>query len=500
MLSCNLAGTVGAATVVVLLAACGKPPPIDSVPTAPPACEILPPPLIMPDTITVAIFERVAPELAPWGHNAGEEQLFHHLYETLVTVDCVGRVAGGLAGSWRSEDDGRRWDFELSDDARFWDGGRVSARDVVESWADALMIDTGVDSVGVDGDRVVRVYFEEPQRDLPLIISAPAFSVAKRAASAVWPLGSGPYEVGFPDEVAPEGGPLGEPFSGAGRAIELRPAFGGERPVIRFIEASAKDARDLLEGPVDLLMTADPTVIEYASGNPRLVTVPLPWEKTYVLLSTARVLELSSDRSPAALPPEFLAVLSRDAVRGAARGSHAPFWWDDVYACRALADSGRARGGPRNTGVSSDPRRILYDADDPTARDLAERIVALAATDPAVSSEAAAIASAVPGLVGRLPVVVAQGVAQRELDRSLRAGDDLAYIVSLPYRPPLPCADLGRLFDRVPWIAGLGSRVSSALVPLVDTRATAIARRDKFGMICDWHGNVLILGETGKGD
>jgi hypothetical protein len=486
--------TAGAAGLIVLVAACGKPPhvgPADSVPAAPPACEILPAPPIASDTVTVVLFEPVAPEFAPWGHNAAEVRVFRHLYETLISADCDGRVDRCLAGSWRKEDGGFRWEFELRGGARFWDGAPVLAVDVLQSWADALMLDTGIDSVKARGDRAVAVYLREPHRDVPLILSAPAFSVARRTEGAAWPLGSGPYEIGSPETVVEQS---------AGGALTLVPVSGGEKPVIRFVEASARDARDLLEGPVDLMITEDPTVIEYASANPVFVAAPLPWEKTYVILSPGRVREVLDGRVPGTLPQDFLAVLARDAVRCAARGYQAPSWWGDLEGCKAVSGGDDARGGSANHGSSSNPRRILYDADDPTARDLAARIVALGAADPARSPDAEAIASAVPGIVGASPGVVAQGVDERELDRSLRSGDEAAYIVSIPLRPAIPCDEIGRLLDRVPWIAGLGPSFSRAIVPLVDTRPTAIARRDKFGMISDWYGSVIIAGQAEKGD
>jgi hypothetical protein len=230
------------------------------------------------------------------------------------------------------------------------------------------------------------------------------------------------------------------------------------------------------------------------------VAAPLPWEKTYVILSPGRVREVLDGRVPGTLPQDFLAVLARDAVRCAARGCQAPSWWGDLEGCKAVSGGDDARGGSANHGSSSNPRRILYDADDPTARDLAARIVALGAADPARSPDAEAIASAVPGIVGASPGVVAQGVDERELDRSLRSGDEAAYIVSIPLRPAIPCDEIGRLLDRVPWIAGLGPSFSRAIVPLVDTRPTAIARRDKFGMISDWYGSVIIAGQAEKGD
>ena len=87
----------------------------------------------------------------------------------------------------------------------------------------------------------------------------------------------------------------------------------------------------------------------------------------------------------------------------------------------------------------NEARRILYDSSDPVARSLAERIVALAAAKPGSSSEAEAIALALPGLVGDRNTPVAEGVTKGRFNVSFRAGYDFAYVISLPQRTPIPC-------------------------------------------------------------
>src|SRR5439155_19885395 len=50
---------------------------------------------------TIALGDRVDPANAPHPTNDSERLLFRQLYETLVRVDCEGRVRPGLAASWR---------------------------------------------------------------------------------------------------------------------------------------------------------------------------------------------------------------------------------------------------------------------------------------------------------------------------------------------------------------------------------------------------------------
>ncbi|NIO29768.1 MAG: hypothetical protein GTO29_14580 [Candidatus Latescibacteria bacterium] len=470
----------------------------------PPGCEILLGPAEAADSITVALLDAVEPEHAPRARNASEQLLFHHLYETLIIVNCLDKVQPGLAESWRREERGRCWTFELREDARFWDGTPVTAHDVARSWeraADESMtlnagIDSysaaGIDSLAVGGDRVLNVYFKHMHRKVPRALSASAFAVAKPSWASRWPLGSGPYRI-----VTSE-----RRFAGiAKRTITVHPAYGAERPVVRFLETSMYDARDLLEGGIDVMITTDPAVIEYATSRPQFTTVPLPWDRAYVLLSTSRVEKLRWGGKLGTISPDLSERLARDAVRGDARGYRPPSWWDDLHnecyeLSAAVSDFPPVPEGPYSL---SDLRRILYDSNDPIARDLAERIVALAATDPTVSPEARAIAFAVPGLGSDAPGVIAEGVTEGELLSSLLNGSDFAYIISIPRRPPDPCAEARKLISSAQWLANLGDDFSKALIPLVDTRLHVIAASGKIGLIADWYGNILLVNVMPQG-
>jgi hypothetical protein len=144
----------------------------------------------------------------------------------------------------------------------------------------------------------------------------------------------------------------------------------------------------------------------------------------------------------------------------------------------------------------SGSRRILYQRDDPIARDLAERIVALASADPEASAEAAAIDSAVPGLLGAGQRLIAEGVSESVLLSSIGYGDDVAYVVSVPRRPADPCYEAGTLLRRAPWLSIPDVDLSETLVPLVDTRRHAIVKGGVVGLAVDWFGGILILNES----
>jgi hypothetical protein len=465
------------------LAACGKRSAMRPEPLIWPECELLSGSAESADTVTFALLDAVEPEHAPWARNASERLLFGQLYETLIYVDCRESVQPGLAGSWKSAQRGRRWMFELREDARFWDGTLLTAEDVKRSWQEQIINHTVIDSVAADGDRVLHVFFKQRQTEVPRLLSAPAFAIVKQTEASRWPMGSGTYQIDASTGRSP---------GISGRSITVRPAFDNKGPVITFRETSAYDTRDLLDNVIDVMLTTDPAVLEYAAGRSQLATVALPWNRTYLLLSTSRVEAIRRGTLPRDISSDLSAGLARDAVRSDARGSRSPFWWTNLSHCGTLsATIPGLPPFPRGDDASTGQYRVLYDLDDPTARDLAQRIVALAATDPTASPEAASIISAVPGLSSGPARLVAEGATTGELNSSLRRGSAFAYIISVPRRPSDPCDEARQLVDRAPWFAEI--EISRAVIPLVDTRANAIVRRDQVELIADWYGDIFVV-------
>src|SRR5262245_1111381 len=80
---------------------------------------------------TVALTDRIDPANAPRPSNESERLLFRQLYETLVRIDCEGRVTPALAASWRLSVDGRTWVVTLRPDAHFSDGVQVTSSNVL---------------------------------------------------------------------------------------------------------------------------------------------------------------------------------------------------------------------------------------------------------------------------------------------------------------------------------------------------------------------------------
>jgi hypothetical protein len=256
--------------------------------------------------------------------------------------------------------------------------------------------------------------------------------------------------------------------------------------MLRFVEHTDADARDLV-GMADVMVTDVPEVIDYAKGRSERTAAGLPWNSTYVLVSTTRVLALANDQPPGELTPVVTNALAANAVDGDARGAWDEQWWDDVGEC--LED----RATPQAPRIGhEEQRRIAFDRDDPVARSLAERIAALAAVDVATSDDAREFAGAVPGLTAGQTRVTVDGLDRSAFRLSLRRGDAFAYVVRLPRLPLTACYESAELLARAPWLA-YGGALRDVLLPLVETRAHVIANAKHAGAIVDGWGNVRVV-------
>lgn len=434
------------------------------------------------ETINVGLLAGAEPDHAPFPRNADERVVFRQLYETLIQVDCLGRIRPALAEDWHASDGGRRWSLRLREGPRFWDGEPVLAGTVKAAWDREESREAAhlarIDSVVVENDREITVFVEVGRSEPPSILAAPVFAVSQRSPDLAWPMGTGSYRV---DESAP------------GRVVVARAEDG--RPTINFVSAVLGDARDLLDGGVDLLVTADPAVIEYAERL-SYERITLPWDRSYLLLATSRAQTLRLGGEVGTLPASLLDSMARNAIQGEARAHERSVgpegFWGLKEACGSVADI-LAGLPPVPRGAYTIPgRRIVFDAADRVARALAERIVALAAGGPGAEWEAGLLASAIPGLSDASERLVAEGVGGLELETSLRDGDDFAYIVAVPLAPLDPCYERRRLVRRAQWLGAEKLDLSSAVLPLVDTRRQAIARPGSLGLRLQGDGGVSI--------
>jgi hypothetical protein len=398
---------------------------------------------------TIGLNDRVSPANAPRPANDGERLLFRQLYETLVHVDCQGRLRAGLAATWRFEAETSRWIVTLRDDPLFADGTPVTPADVVAAWSR----DAGTGELRQEVRRIVQaiapvdhrslaITLHRPSADGPLPLAHPDLAIAKRIAGSPWPLGTRSASI-EPDPQSPA-------VKGAAVMTVTRSGMAPLRVV-----AADGDPRDLLDEGVDLLLTRNPAALDYAATLAQFERVPLPWQRTHVLLTPGRARPLP------ALTEEARAALAADAVRGDARGAQGPFWWEMLSGCAITPSSPRSQTAP--------VPRVVYEANDSAARDLAERFVGLRHYPRAV------------------------GLSGDALAQALRLGGDAGYVVAVESRPVDPCRNLQTLLDRAPWLD------PATIMPLVDTRLHAIIRRGRSGLSTEWNGGMVIAGGTTPG-
>ncbi len=372
---------------------------------APSACDLPGDSTAAPDTLTVAAPGAIDPAHAPSPVTPAERVLFRQLYETLLRSDCEGRLHPALAATWSSADGGRTWTLTIADSARFWDGVPVGARDVIASWGAAIT--SVADSAVASGERSVMVRLRRPTPQGPLALADPALAVAKRVPGIAWPIGTGSYWVSADLTASPVGGQ--------------------HRPVLKW-RTAAGDARDLLDAGVDLLVTDDPTALAYAATRADFTSVPLPWDRSYVLLAPV----------PVRIPAPTLEDLARHAVRVEARPAVAPFWWQDST-CGAGPPAG-------TTSIVPSQGTIVFVQGDVVARDLADRLVALSLDERPRRA------------VGVLPDAFARRLAGR--------GDDWFVL-------PIPRTAL----DACPALT---------VTPLLDVRRRLLVRRGAARLSIDW--------------
>ena len=418
---------------------------------------------------SVALSDRVDASNAPRPSNDSERLLFRQVYETLIRSDCTGRIVPGLAASWRLDGDGRTWIVTLRDNARFANGSPVTAVDVRTSWSGTG--GTGelrpsasrlVESVVPISERALAITLRSQRTDAPVALSHSDLAVAKTVANSAWPAGTRSTRITSERGAAPSNSPS---------VFVVSPEH---QPPIRFVVASG-DPRDLLDRGAELLLTRDPATLRYSASLPQFQTVPLAWQRTYVLLTPGR------SRTAPALTESSRHALASDAVRGDARGAQGPFWWE------MLADCEIGRSAP--PGQPSPTPRIVYEAVDAAARDLAERLVGLArAPGPRSTVFLDALLPDRP----RRAYERATGLTGEALAVSRRRGTDAGHIVAVVSSPVDACRDLQALMDTAPWLD------PETIIPLADTRLHAIVRRGRSGVSAESDGGLVIASMNAR--
>jgi hypothetical protein len=406
--------------------------------------------MVASDTLTLIVDDQVEASRAPVPSRFGERIAFGHFYQTLIQVDCSGQVRPGLAAAWQADEDGSLWRFELSQEAVFSDGSRVTAAAVAASWSrDAVRgpqpwAGTIEESVIVLGDRTLAVKLDRRHATVPPIFAHPGLAVRGQALDdGGWPVGSGPFV-----PIRTTAGSVSARVSGA---------MGRDAIGTLLMRWAGPDPRDAIDQGFDVVVTRRPAVSAYASADGTARVLPLAWDRVYVLVVPAR----------RAQPSAFVTVplaedLAAAALGADARKSPGRYWWDDVT-CPLPATVHETTRSP--------VRRIVYRKDDAVGRGLAERFVALVASGLLVQVVGEEASGPRPVAVGLEPGVFAE---------ALRVGADLGYVLHIDRAVLDGCQAARSLVRAAPWPA--------RLVPLVDTRAHLVIRRLSDRVVVAWDG------------
>lgn len=440
-------------------------------------CRLTTGPVLPGGAFVFALLDSVRPHLAPVPRNRDERLVFAQLYETLVRVDCEGTLWPGLAAHWECGADSTVWIFTLRDEARTWDGERLTAVDVWRSWQEnvAAPVDDGASpwnwfdprtgSVSVLDAHRLTVRLPEPQRMFPLLLAHPATAVAVRRPGWVWPLGSGPCRLARTDG-APRPGLTCRPNPDHPR----RPVW--ESLTFRVTPGRSPAALADAADACDLLWTRDLNAAHRFGNLPAWRVQALPWDRVHLLICPPALGSAQADRwFAAAAAVEPAGAVTSVSARG---WSSLTLPGADGQRCPQLsgpvtADHG-VLGDALAASLAASPVTVVYPLDDPAARDLAVRLASL------MGLEARAV-----------PLTPAAAVA------AVRRGEACASVMPQFQSYANGCLQMAALLGRAAWLqrAGLvdpASSVEEALTgaavatPLAVTRAW-LATRDDLGGI-----------------
>ncbi len=449
-------------TIPVLLGACAH----GLTPRAPEGTDLSC--IVTPDSgvpvrpvVNIGVREPFSLDSAPRPRTFDERLVMRQMYETLITTDCGGRIGPGLAQRWNRDDTGTVWTFWITPGLRTAHGNTLDASAIRASWDrrrnGGLWPASDILEVEVAGPLELRVHLITAHREVPLLFAEPTLAVT----GAVLP-GRVPEETGafrYFVQIDPPAGPLR-------RVWQLAPYDSGmQSPVLRIeVVLPRVDQRDMLDfpatgtlRPADLLATRDPVVLAYANGRGDLRVVPLPWDQSYVLITP--------DSSPLSRSGEALTRFQQslgDVVRADVRPAVTTAWWQGDHRCVAPAAAARP--------VTD---QVIYPAGDSTARELAERIVALG-NSPS-GDQPTPIASRGTGPLRVVPL------PSSELGAAVARGDAAGVVLPLPGLAPADCREVPM------WPAG------SVLLPLVESRAHLVVRRDVPPFRIDADGAIRFL-------
>jgi len=281
------------------------------------------------------------------------------IFDTLVRLDDRGRPQAALANSWQPEPGDQRWQFYIRHGVTFQDGAPVTS----DAIAASLRVANPNWKVFPTGEAVV-IECDSPAPDLPAELALPRNGIAKRDGKLT---GSGPFAITRWDP-------------GKKLALTARDDYWGGRALVDSVEIEmGKNFREQMIsldlGKADLIEVA-PEQAQRAAMEGRRVESSAPTELMALVFSRDRqspedgrlreALALSVDRG------SMNTVLLQGG--GEPAGGLLPNWMTG-YAFLFPTDADLPRAHQARSEVRQAPAWTLgYDASDPVARNIAERI------------------------------------------------------------------------------------------------------------------------------
>lgn len=326
-------------------------------------------------TVRILLHERFnsLDPLADDDHPAARDRVAALLFDTLVEMDAQAHVHPRLASSWRMEQDGRIWYFNLRL-ANFQDGTVVTAPDVV---ACLTRKSEGWRVTAVD-QQTVRIEVPAAIPYMPELLALRRFSILKRKSDNTL-VGSGPYK-------------LAEWQPGERVLLSANDDYWGGRPYPDSIEfrlgASLRD--QLLEGQLGPYAAADLRVDQLRALEQSHQDLQLSRPSDLLVLLFLRPDVPAAGSRPARNPvdPRVREALSdainRDAInnvilqkRGTPASGILPQWltgYEFLFPGGTNLDRARELRAEAAGLVIIHPIALAYDFSDPVAKLVAERI------------------------------------------------------------------------------------------------------------------------------
>ena len=242
------------------------------------------------DTVNIVVAPPTNSRPGDFLESEGDRFAFRHMYETLTHVDCEGSVVPGLAASWRRDETGSVWTFELAAGRTFSDGSPIDAPAIVANWQRQLSTASAwprVTAVQALSARTVEVRLDSPDENAPRLLSDQRFAVMGPPTRSGKPAESGAFAISVEQSGA----------DGAPPALQLKSRdLHAPGPVLRLAALPpGTDPRDALDRGipglalrrVDVLVTRDPDLLSYAARRAEYRSVALPWDLSYVLVAAA---------------------------------------------------------------------------------------------------------------------------------------------------------------------------------------------------------------------